>query len=85
MSVRRTWDKEAYAAKAKERLERGDEEEEEELGVAHKRKPSRREEFEAAEEGAAGPAGSDRAFIKARENRVDLESNVGKTTIVTPS
>jgi len=90
MSVRRTWDKEAYAAKAKERLEEEDEEDDGSYrigagGGVQKRKPSYKEEFLAAEEGAAGPAGSERAYIKARENRVDLDSKVGKTTLVTPA
>jgi hypothetical protein len=32
---------------------------------------------------AAGPIGSQRAFIQARQDKVDVESKVGKTEIVT--
>ena len=35
--------------------------------------------------GAQGPIGSDRAFLKARQDRVDIDSKVGKTEIVTPT
>ena len=34
---------------------------------------------------AAGPAGSKRAFLKARQEKVDLESKAGTTTVVNPS
>jgi len=40
------------------------------------------EEFTPAISGAAGPHKSKRAFLKARRNKVDLESKVGSTEIV---
>ncbi len=35
-----------------------------------------REEFQAAEEGADGPMGSDRAYLKHRTQRIDFEDKV---------
>lgn len=43
-----------------------------------------KEEFVPAATGAVGPERSKRAFLKARKNRVDLESNVGSSEIVSP-
>ncbi len=43
---------------------------------------SQKEEFIPAEEGADGPIGSERAFLKSRQDKVDLESKVGKVQIV---
>ncbi|GLE02505.1 hypothetical protein PINS_up011343 [Pythium insidiosum] len=42
---------------------------------------SAREEFKAADDGAAGPVGSSRAFLKARAERVTLDENVGSMTL----
>jgi U4/U6.U5 tri-snRNP component SNU23 len=86
--ARRTWDKEYYAAKAKERLERGEDDEEE--TKAAKRVPSSssstdKQEFQAAPKDAAGPMGSDRAFLKERKEKIDLESKVGKTEMINPN
>lgn len=85
-NVRKTWDKEYYSAKARERLERGDDEDDEETN-ATKLKKSTKEEFKHAEEGAAGPMGSERAFLKARETKLsaDLESKVGRVEIIKPN
>lgn len=87
-NVRRTWDKEAFALKAKERAAQG--EGEGDGGEASSNRPGKaqaveevKEEFRPAEEGAAGPIGSARAFIKARERAIDTEQNVGRTQIVT--
>lgn len=44
-----------------------------------------REEFTPAEDGADGPMGSDRAFLKARHGPIDLESKVGKTEVINPT
>jgi U4/U6.U5 tri-snRNP component SNU23 len=83
MSVRRTWDKEAYKAKALRRLEEGDGVgDEDEEGIKIRRN---KEEFRAAPEGAAGPMGSERAFLSARSDKVDLDSKVGKTEVVKPA
>ena len=78
--VRRTWDKEYYAAKARERQEKGDD-----FDVQVK-KPKvsviEREELKAADADADGPVGSDRAFLNSRANKIDLESKVGKVEII---
>jgi len=83
MSVRRTWDKDAYKAKALKRLEEGDgidDEDEEPIKIKRSK-----EEFRKATDGAAGPMGSERAFLTARNDKVDLESKVGKTEVVKPT
>lgn len=98
-NVRRTWDKGVYEARAKERAEQGGDEggsggEEDDAATALARRRSKaeaaaaaaaaiKEEFLPAELGAAGPMGSARAFVKARQGKLDLDSNVGKTQIVT--
>ena len=71
MSFRRTWDKEYYAQKAKERAD-GTVNEEAAGVTAQRIKNSTKEEFQAAESDAAGPMGSDRAFLKAREGKIDF-------------
>ena len=84
--VRRTWDRSYYEAKAKDRLEYGDDVDEKSTSSsANKAKKAVKEEFTPAPSGEAGPAGSQRAFIKAREYKVDLDSKVGKIEIITPS
>eukprot|EP01031_Cornospumella_fuschlensis_P028502 gene28502-34410_t len=86
MSARRTWDKEFFEKKAKERLEHGDEYVD---GTAKdgdaRPKQALREEFRPADANAAGPMGSQRAFLKAREGNLDLEDKVGKVEIINPS
>lgn len=92
-NVRRTWDKELYERKAQERKARGDapsdeedegdDDKEDRKGVKGEATEAVREEFLPAEPGAAGPMGSQRAFVRARQGKLDLESNVGKTQIVT--
>jgi U4/U6.U5 tri-snRNP component SNU23 len=72
---RRTWDTAEYEQKAAERAER--ENEVKKAEVVHKD----REEFQAAQAGAAGPLGSRRAFLSARKGKVDLESKLGKTEV----
>ena len=78
--VRRTWDKNKYEQKAKDREEYGDE---------HVDKPAAtddegvrdRQEFRAAEPGAAGPAGSKRAWLQPREKTLtdeEIEAVAGK-------
>jgi len=87
-NVRRVWDKELYERKARERAALGEDNdsEDEEKSGGGKRVESAaesvKEEFRPAEHGAAGPQGSSRAFIKAREGDLGLDSNVGKTQIV---
>jgi U4/U6.U5 tri-snRNP component SNU23 len=41
-----------------------------------------KEEFQQAPQHAAGPEGSDRAFLKARRGKVDIDAKVGTTEIV---
>lgn len=60
---RRTWDRDYYEAKAKERLEKGDDYQEKDDGPVRR---SAKEEFMPAPVGAAGPAGSVRAYLKVR-------------------
>lgn len=40
-----------------------------------------KEEFQAAEDDAIGPTGSQRAFLKARTNKIDLDTKVGKVEV----
>lgn len=91
-NVRRTWDKELYEKKAKERSlgedeyavgDDGDGEERNGTSIKKHAGEEIKEEFLAAEAGAAGPMGSERAFIRARSGKIDLDSDVGKTKIVT--
>lgn len=88
---RRTWDKAEYEAKAKERAEReaagrfSDEEDGAKpaaaggagggVGVGAPYRP--------APEGAAGPEGSKRAFLSAREEQLNLETNLNKRSLIT--
>jgi len=96
MSVRRTWDKELYAQKAAARAELKSMEEQEDDFAADLEKIKKRklessmgnaakEEFRAADEGAIGPAGSQRAFLKVRTTNLtdQLHADVGKTQVVT--
>jgi len=90
---RRTWDLEAYEKRAKERVKSDDN------GDKKKRKSTesslsslgpqddgeeQKEEFQRAARGAAGPAKSERAFLKARRNRVDLDSKIGSIEMINP-
>jgi U4/U6.U5 tri-snRNP component SNU23 len=83
MSFRRTWDKEYYEAKAQGKL----------IETAESSEANKdgnitaavREEFKPAAIDAQGPEGSQRAFLKAREAKVDLESKAGKTELYTPN
>ena len=84
--IRRTWDKDAYEQLAKERNDRGDDEEAPlNASSSNALKRSTKEEFSAASRSEAGPMGSSRAFIKARQSTIDLESKVGKTELIAPT
>lgn len=77
---RRTWDRDEYEKKARARAN-------EEPKAGDKRPlpandEEEKEEFRPAVEGAAGPEKSKRAFLKARRDKVDIDSKVGSTEIV---
>lgn len=96
--TRRTWDTETYEKKAKSRLESSaaaasDGNVNKKQSQSSTGQPdgslapssleeAEKEEFVPAERGAVGPEGSERAFLKARKARVDLESKVGTSEII---
>ena len=97
---RRTWNVETYEKRAKARQEAMDKGEsaDDNHGAAalHKKNDNNdddndddnnKQEFRPALKGAAGPEGSDRAFLQARSTGVmqDLEAQVGQTTFVDTS
>lgn len=73
---RRTWDRDYYEAKAKERLEKGDDFKDKNDAPARR---SNKEEFQVAPAGAAGPAGSARAYLKVRSTRLSKCTVIWKT------
>uniref|UniRef100_A0A7S2UJC7 U1-type domain-containing protein n=1 Tax=Attheya septentrionalis TaxID=420275 RepID=A0A7S2UJC7_9STRA len=82
---RRTWDKEAFEARARSRATADQEglplRQEKDTGT--KTDEEDPEEFRAAPQGRAGPALSQRAFLKARSSKVDgLDSKVGSVELV---
>lgn len=83
--VRRTWDKDFYEKRARERAEQGDDYVDNDGGNAAKARKLVKEEFKAAEEGAAGPVGSQRAFLKSRVHKIDLDEKVGKVEVINPT
>ena len=76
---RRTWDRDEYEKKAQARAQ-------DEPPKAGDKRPlladEEKEEFRPAAPGAAGPERSKRAFLKARQEKVDIDSKVGSTEIV---
>ncbi|KAL3787172.1 hypothetical protein HJC23_010182 [Cyclotella cryptica] len=90
---RRTWDKEAYQARARSRAAAAAAEEDQQSshvpGAATKNAIDETEEipeeFLPAESGRAGPMGSQRAFLKSRSSRVDLTSKLGSVEIIDPN
>lgn len=84
---RRTWDTEAYDKKARERESRVNHQDDlEETATTETTKAGLsqdvEEEFRKAEPGRAGPEGSDRAFTKARTNRIQFESKIGERSMI---
>jgi U4/U6.U5 tri-snRNP component SNU23 len=82
--VRRTWDKDFYEKKARDRADQGDDYHDGD-GPAAKSRKVMKEEFKAADDGAAGPAGSQRAFLQSRVNKIDLDQKVGKVEMINPT
>ncbi|KAL3807431.1 hypothetical protein ACHAXA_003960 [Cyclostephanos tholiformis] len=101
---RRTWDKEAYEARARSRAaavdasaapvvgDAGNENAATPAGVgiaatikAAMEPADEKEEFIPAMQGRAGPMGSQRAYLKSRARRVDLEGKLGSTEIIDPA
>lgn len=76
--VRRTWDKDFYAQKARERLEYGDDYVDDKEGVP-KVKKILKEEFKPAQEDELS-----KAFIKPREQKLELDEKVGKMEVINP-
>lgn len=68
---RRTWDRDYYEAKAKERIEKGDDyqDKDEASSAGGPSRRSHKEEFQPAAAGAAGPAGSARAYLKVQQQQ----------------
>ena len=83
--MRRTWDKDYYEQKAKERYEAGDDNNQHSSKQSSSTKTQTKEEFIAASREEAGPMGSARAFLKPRQSGIDLESKVGKVEIIAPT
>ena len=92
---RRTWDKETYEARARSRASVEDSGDDQKPKSGRADGPASmlkdeldpeegKEEFAKADEGRQGPMGSERAFLKARSKRVDLESKVGSSEIIDP-
>ena len=77
---RRTWNVEEYEKKAQARAQgqkAGDK-----RPLAASSDLEEKEEFRPATAGAAGPERSKRAFLKARREKVDIDSKIGSTEIV---
>lgn len=90
---RRTWDKEAYEKRAAQRQQQGQEVSNGEngngrpaaaaaIGAAALDSEEIKQEFQPAESSAVGPEGSDRAFLKARRGKVEIDERVGTTELV---
>lgn len=83
---RRTWDKAEYEAKAKERAEREaagrfSDDEDGAPSTGGGAGAGAGQVHRAAPEGAAGPEGSKRAFLSARDEQLNLEHNLNKRSV----
>lgn len=84
---RRTWDAEVYEKKAAARKQQPQHGRELPANHNHNRNKNgtgeEKEEFQAAPVGAAGPEGSERAFLQSRKEKVgDIDERVGETIIL---
>lgn len=78
---RRTWDVSVYEAKAAARRQQESDAKEEPL--PHNNSTSELPEFQPAAANAAGPQGSQRAFLKARKSKLQgFDDQVGKTALL---
>lgn len=86
--IRRTWDKEYYAQKAKDREEFGDDfvdNLEKDSGASSStHKKALKEEFKPADSDEEGPVGANKAFIKARDYKLELDHKAGKIEVINP-
>lgn len=90
---RRTWDKDAYEARARSRAAAAEASSSAPAPAAGAAAAIRagidpteeKEEFLPAKQGRAGPMGSERAFLKSRARKVDLEGKLGSTEIIDPA
>jgi U4/U6.U5 tri-snRNP component SNU23 len=90
--TRRTWDTETYEERAKARKQAAEEgggsnnknQGPLPLAAAGEDGEDSKEEFAPAVPGAAGPHMSKRAFLKARRDKVDVDSKVGTVEFVNP-
>lgn len=76
---RRTWDKDEFEKRAKERAER--EESEEAAGASAGRGSATDSVSRPAPPGLKGPEGSERAFLQAREYSLNLEAKLNKRRV----
>lgn len=94
---RRTWDKEAYEARARSRATAAAESEATSNNGSSSSAAASAirsnlldaddepEEFLPAQQGRAGPLGSARAYLKSRSRKVDLEGKLGTTELIDPT
>lgn len=96
---RRTWDKKVYEARSHARVAGMNDASThvplstEERNTTGEKRPAHaislndeieKEEFQKAQPGAQGPLNSQRAYLKPRRGKVDLESKIGSTEIINP-
>ncbi len=83
--VRRTWDKELYAQKARDRAEYGDDfVDKEDENTSSKPKKVLKEEFKSAGSDEEEAIGTNKAFIKARDYKLELDHKAGKVEVINP-
>lgn len=86
--IRRTWDKEYYEQRARDRAEFGDDFVDNRTGNStsngDKLKSFMRKEFQEAETNGSDLQPTSKAFIQARDYKLDLENKAGKVEIINP-
>eukprot|EP00980_Cylindrotheca_fusiformis_P005466 scaffold1169_cov120-Cylindrotheca_fusiformis.AAC.16 len=95
---RRTWDLDTYEQRAKDRAAEADKPDKkkkkskvsaspaagDKRSLVEMEDDTHKEEFVPAVKGAAGPHLSKRAFLKARQSKVDVDSKVGTIEVINP-